>query len=321
MAASVTEPLSRAFEHTGRQLFQPFVFPHWLWLGWIAFLARLAQGGGNYLNYVSNVPPPDDPKAAIEQVKAWVEAHLTLVVVSGLALVLLATALYWLALWVRCRFKFVFLHALAQQGVTIKQAWGEFRVQGNSLMWWLLGFIGVLMPVPLLIFGLGLALAWNDLTHWRWGVGSMSAIVLVVVLTMLLSLVTMIVLLWLEWFIVPMMYHHRVKATKAWRLFRKEVLPGRFGSVVLFHLMQILASLVIAAAAFVVVCVTCCTAALPYVGTVAMLPAIVFARCYSVYFLQELRPDWVIFAPPPRGVVDGLPVAAPVAPPPAGGVG
>ena len=51
---------------------------------------------------------------------------------------------------------------------------------------------------------------------------------------------------------------------------------------------------------------TCCLAgilfAIPYVGTVVMLPVPVFFRSFSVYFLQQFHPDYRIMqeqSPPP----------------------
>jgi len=39
-------------------------------------------------------------------------------------------------------------------------------------------------------------------------------------------------------------------------------------------------------AALLVFCLTCCLAALPHLGTVILLPALVFMRCYTRYFME-----------------------------------
>jgi len=58
--------------------------------------------------------------------------------------------------------------------------------------------------------------------------------------------------------------------------------------------------------------VTCCIAgclfALPYLGTVFLLPILVFERAYSLHYLAQFGPDYDVFAPPATGV-PGLPPA------------
>jgi hypothetical protein len=58
--------------------------------------------------------------------------------------------------------------------------------------------------------------------------------------------------------------------------------------------------------ALIAMCATCCITALPYIGTVILLPAFVFMRCYTLSFLERFGPDWRLFAfevsPPPSAV-------------------
>ena len=50
-------------------------------------------------------------------------------------------------------------------------------------------------------------------------------------------------------------------------------------------------------------CVTCCIAALPYIGAVILLPVYVFRRSYSIGFLSQFGPDYARFAT--LGAADG----------------
>ena len=58
-----------------------------------------------------------------------------------------------------------------------------------------------------------------------------------------------------------------------------------------------------AVAAVILSCVTCCLTAIPYLGTVIMLPIFVFSRSYPLYFLEQLglqifplpEPSWVAY--------------------------
>ena len=42
-------------------------------------------------------------------------------------------------------------------------------------------------------------------------------------------------------------------------------------------------------------CLTCCLVSLPYIGTVILLPILVFLRCYTLYFLEQFGEPWRIF--------------------------
>ena len=51
----------------------------------------------------------------------------------------------------------------------------------------------------------------------------------------------------------------------------------------------------------VVTCATCCIAAIPYVGTVILLPIFVLLRSFSLLFLRQFGPEydvWASFTPP-----------------------
>jgi hypothetical protein len=47
--------------------------------------------------------------------------------------------------------------------------------------------------------------------------------------------------------------------------------------------------------------------AIPYLGTVLLLPVLVFKRSYSIYFLRQFGPEYDVFPPaPPAPPVTGL---------------
>lgn len=49
-------------------------------------------------------------------------------------------------------------------------------------------------------------------------------------------------------------------------------------------------------------CATCCLTAIPYVGTVVLLPVFVCLRAFSLLFLRQFGPDydvWPSLPPPP----------------------
>jgi hypothetical protein len=86
--------------------------------------------------------------------------------------------------------------------------------------------------------------------------------------------------------------------------------PTPFILFCLFGIVLVLAMLVIGC---IVTCFTCCIAAIPYVGTVILLPVFVVFRSFSLLFLRQFGPDydvWANFMPP-----EFLPVLMPPASP------
>jgi predicted membrane metal-binding protein len=103
-------------------------------------------------------------------------------------------------------------------------------------------------------------------------------------------------------FVVPIMRLRRSKCLAAWREF-SSLLTAHFQQFVLYLLFQIVLTMAIGALIVMVVLVTCCCAGclmlLPYLGTVLLLPVLVFKRAYSLLFFAQFGPEYNVF-PPPR---------------------
>jgi hypothetical protein len=98
---------------------------------------------------------------------------------------------------------------------------------------------------------------------------------------------------------VPVMYRRRCRAVEAFRdvTFLMFHHVGSFFLFCLFGIVLILAALMIGA---IVTCASCCLAALPYMGTVILLPVFVCLRAFTLAFLRQFGPDydvWVSFMP------------------------
>src|SRR5262249_11536670 len=68
---------------------------------------------------------------------------------------------------------------------------------------------------------------------------------------------------------------------------------GSFFLFCFFSVVLVLAVLMIGA---IVTCATCCLAALPYVGTVILLPLFVCLRTFGLVFLRQFGPDYDVWA-------------------------
>jgi hypothetical protein len=76
---------------------------------------------------------------------------------------------------------------------------------------------------------------------------------------------------------------------------------GNVGNFILYFLFQIVLTIVIGMMLLVVVVATCCIAgcflAIPYLGTVLLLPVHVFNRAYSLSYLAQFGPQFNVFPP------------------------
>jgi len=107
--------------------------------------------------------------------------------------------------------------------------------------------------------------------------------------------------------VVPIMFLRGGTWREAWR----ELLglfAGRRQLLIVYLLFQIVLALAIGAGILVIIIATCCIAgclmAIPYLGTVALLPVLVFQRAYSLFYLRQLGARYDLFqaaAPSPVG--------------------
>jgi hypothetical protein len=106
-------------------------------------------------------------------------------------------------------------------------------------------------------------------------------------------------------FVVPIMSLRTTSCTAGWREFLTllSVNKARF---VIYILFQIVIGIAIGAIVLAAVLVTCCCAAcflaIPYIGTVLMLPVLVFKRSYSLLYLKQFGPEFDVFSSEPENL-------------------
>lgn len=297
MQLSVTAPIASAIDRTRAILFEPFEIKKWFLLGFCAWLAYLGEGGGGGGGGGGNWNrggrgPARELHSAID----WVQAHLAWVVAGVVAFLLIAVLLGVLIAWLRSRGMFMFLDGVVRNRGAVTEPWHQYRPHGNSLFVFSFVLGLIFFTLLLALLGAGFALAWPDLRAERFGANAIVA--LAVFFGLLLPAVTVygVVGVLLGDFVVPAMYLRGESALVAWRTVWNEVVRPHSGTLVLYVLMKILMAIVVGLMALIVTCLTCCLAILPYLGTVILLPLIVFKRCYSLHFLQQLGPEWDCFA-------------------------
>jgi len=126
---------------------------------------------------------------------------------------------------------------------------------------------------------------------------SYAAMIFGIIIMICFGFVAAFVALMLEAFVIPIMYKFDLKATEAWRYFLPwlKARPWQFVLYAVF----VIALVFVFLCFFALICLlTCCIVALPYVGTVILLPLYVTYRIFSLEFLAQFDPNFDVFTPP-----------------------
>ena len=289
----IFKPFGAAFELMKRILFQPFDLKKWLVIGFAAWLANLGAGGGG----IGNFNYPDNRRESAQKFNETIGQIPQPVLITGICvLICVVLSLIVLLAWLRARGRFIFVDCVVRNRAAIAEPWKEFRAEGNSFFLFSLLVVLVLIAV-IVIAGLALIVpfiprgdqAQPGLAFW---IGLSLFVFVAVCLAFVWALITQLM--------VPIMYRQRCRARLAFAQAVDLVSshPGPILLYVLFLLLLAVAAVMIGCA---VTCATCCIAAIPYIGTVILLPIPVTLGAFSLLFLRQFGPDcdvWSGFMPP-----------------------
>jgi hypothetical protein len=278
-------------------LFRPFDIGRWFAIGFSAWLAYLGQGGFNF-----RLPWGDSGSGGgpAHGVREACPANVMLIVFIVALAVLVGICIWLLLLWLSSRGRFMFLNCVARNTDKIKQPWRNYRTAANRL------FLFQIVAVILFFVGLSPLIAVMVWCAILLSKGSayvnafiITAMVFLVLLLIIASIAFSIILKFTFDFVVPIMYIHGLRCIEAWGWFRS-ILSANKGRFTLYILFQIVIGLTIGAMIMTAVLATCCCAAcvfaIPYIGTVVLLPLLVFERAYSVYYLRQYGDQFDVFA-------------------------
>jgi hypothetical protein len=236
-------------------------------------------------------------------------ANLYWIIPLAVTVLILLFALGMALLWLNSRGKFMFLHCVALNKAEVGGPWQKFVREGNSLFWFrfVLGLAGAVACLPLLA-AIGVIIGRMILR----GEVEMGGIVLAAGLALLFFLVAIFFTLIKKFtvdFVVPIMFLRGAKCRAAWREFFG-LFKAHIGDFALYVLFQIVLAMAIGIIMLVAILLTCCIAgclmALPFLGTVVLLPVLVFKRSYSIYFLAQFGPAYDVFPPETTAPTTGL---------------
>jgi hypothetical protein len=314
MPLSVIDAIAPAIARTKWILFQPFDLGKWMGLGFCAFLVQLAQGGGGGMSF----PGPGGgfgggpgggggpgPNQGADPVAEWFRERLVIIIVVAVAVVLVLLAIGLVLSWVGSRGNFMFLDGVIHNRGAVVAPWREYRREGNSLFLFRVCLGIAALVVLVLIVGLCVLVALPDIQAREFGGFAVGAIALGIALFFPYILSLTVVTIVLSDFIVPIMYLRRITATAAWGEFFQSMLAGNKLHFLLYLVMKFLISWMLGFLALAAMCLTCCVAMIPYIGSVILLPLTVFGQLYPLYFIEQFGPEWRVFPVPEQETTGG----------------
>jgi hypothetical protein len=302
MTVGYSEPFSRGFNRMKKALFQPFNLTRWINIGFTSFLATLTQcsggsGGGNNakIQEIMNFNMTEFfqfPELAHD----WMVEHplwLGLIIMALVFIFLIIAVLTWIS----SRGKFMFLFNVINNTDSVIKPWHEFRKQGDSLFRWqfVYGLVVLMVFILLAVYGFGVAK--NIYTGVMPEITKFSFIFGFVVTIFALLMLFGYISLFLNDFIVPIMYKHNCSATRAWsKLFTLLLMnPGNF---ILYGLFVLALSIAIAISILILAIGTCCVGlvflVIPFVRSVVLLPVSYTFRAFSIEFLAQFGDNFEV---------------------------
>jgi hypothetical protein len=289
----IFKPFSESFELMKKILFQPFNLSKWLVIGFAAWLANLGAGGGG----IANFNYPDNRREDAHKLSDTIGQIPQPVLITGIcALVCVVLLLIVLFAWLRARGRFILVDCIVRNRAAIAEPWKEFRAEGNSFF--LFSLLVVLVVVPVIVIA-GLVLIVPFIPR-RGQAEPGFAFWIGISLTAFISVCLIFVWALASQLMVPIMYRQRCRARVAFAR-AVELVTSHPGPILLYVLFFMLLAIAMVMISCAVTCATCCIAAIPYVGTVILLPIPVTLGAFLLLFLRQFGPDydvWTGFMPP-----------------------
>ena len=301
---SVLEPLTPAIERVKTMLFRPFNLEKWFIIGFCAFLANLGSGGGNGGGGPrggtggGTRSGSQGLEQALNHAKEYVLANLAWIVPLAIFGFVLVIAIMLVLTWLSSRGRFMFLHCVAHDKAEVKIPWAKFREHANSLFLFrivlgIAGFLVILVPIILMI----ILIAASVQNHHP-AIGAIFGLIFFGFTIFLIAICLGLIGKFTTDFVIPIMFLRTVSIRAAWHEFMSifSVNKGRFFVYFLFQIViSIAIGVILLAIGVFTCCCACCLSAIPYIGTVVLLPIFIFSRSYSLYYLRQYGRQFDVF--------------------------
>ncbi len=328
---SIIEPVAAAIEETQKILFRPFDLSKWFAIGFGAWLATLGEGGGGNFNYSGGGgggggggTGTGDFQQEFHSFKEEMLANLPLIlsIVIGVALVVIVLVVVFT--WLRSRGQFMFLHCVAHNKGEVVYPWKRYARQANSLFRFRL-LLGSSFAIIALALATPLFFIMKPLIQSEFKTITPTPIITAVLIGLVFAVVALVFgvikTLTID-FVVPVMFVNGDTVTEGWRRFWK-LAKANLSEFILYLLFIIVVGLALGAMTMMIIMGSCCMCGIgiifmiPYIGTVALLPLLVWRRAYSAIFFAQFGPRFNVFPPPENEIAPSMmnPPTAPTDPP------
>ncbi|MGB2807347.1 MAG: hypothetical protein WBC22_06390 [Sedimentisphaerales bacterium] len=299
---SVIDPISPAIERVKTILFRPFDIGKWFVIGFCAWLAYLGEGGGPNFNFGGQ--QYETSGESFHHAKEFLIENLFWILPLAITITVIIIVIGFVITWLSSRGRFMFLHCVALNKAEVVVPWHKFKKQSNSLFLFrivlgLISFAVILLLIAMLVVIGILLFAGGGGPN---PLGIILMVLLAICLIIPIAIVFAIIGKFTRDFVVPIMFLRQGTCMTAWREFWK-LLTGNKGKFTVYILFQIVIAIAVGIVILACVCITCCCLgcflAIPYIGTVLMLPLLVFHRSYSLLYLRQYGPGFDVFEPEP----------------------
>ena len=261
-------------------LFNPFDMTKWFMLGFTAFLAGLLDGpgGGNVGNKFDNYNNRHDFDDIAEFPSIawnWLMEHtlwFSLILFGIVFIFAIVIVLNWLS----SRGKFMFLDNVVHNRAEVTKPWNDYKILGNSLFLWRLVFGFICFAIFLLLLSLFFSMFLGIHAAGFPRHTTVMTILGMVMILFTLMIITGYITLFMNDFVVPIMYKYKLSATKAWGKFLS-LLGSNFWHFLLYGIFIFMLVFVVVIVVISFVLMTCCIGGvlliIPYIGSVLFLPS------------------------------------------------
>ncbi len=331
---SVIDAIGPALNHMVKVLFKPFNIVKWLKFGLVAFLVALGSGGGGVFNGNLPIDSKEFPTYKIQPAIEWVTAHITLFIILIVAAVLVISIIWMVVIYFSSRFTFVYLDGVVKNDMQIKRAYKENKLSGWSYFLWRMVFGPTVLTVILLLLALAGLGIYCLVTAYGFGALAIILIILGVLVLIALIIFAVVVNLFIDDFVVPIMYLKKLRIVKAGKVFwgLLKFNKTQFFLYVLFKILLGMASAIVIILPCCCFAVVCIPFVLLMVGLVALAfklsiiwvavvlaalvawviisilwntivaPVTVFFRTYPLVFLEGFGKEFASITPQPTQV-------------------
>jgi hypothetical protein len=237
--------------------------------------------------------------------QAFAGMQTGLIILIAVTAIVVALAFILLIYWLGARGQFMFLDNLVRNRGAISQPWSRYARQADSVFGFYLLVMAVSLVIMLPIIAVAIVMGLPLWREHRWPVGGeIAGFAALGVVYLGVAIVFGVVLFLFREFGIPIMFRQGLLARPAF-LAAMNLARSHPGSVTLFILLRIALFFAVAICSLVLCCGTllcCCASQWPYVGTVLLLPALVYVRCFTLDCLAQFGPEydvWTVDSAPP----------------------